>query len=190
MLLSATLSNVCVSVRPSVCQPAYMPMCKYICPTICSSVHPFICICECLFQCVNVSACGQGYNYLSVLLFDRQSAHPYKCNYTVLCMFLSGCLPDRILSVFVYVRPSLSLSPPVCVFKKQIILVLVCCSFGLYDFFSFVRPSVRSSARPPVLSSVRQFECQFLSLIHVCMSVIFLICNSKFLTSYVYSRVC
>ena len=60
MMLSVTLSNVCVSIRPSVCQPVCMPMCKYICPTICSSVHPFICIRECLFQRVNVSACGQG----------------------------------------------------------------------------------------------------------------------------------
>ena len=36
-----------------------------------SYVHPFICIRECLFQRVNVSACGEGLNYLSVLLFDR-----------------------------------------------------------------------------------------------------------------------
>ena len=64
----------------------------------------------------------------------------------------------------------------------------------LYRFarFLFVRPSVRSSVRPPILSSVRQFECKFLSLMHVCMSVIFIIFNSKFLASNfdIYSRVC
>ena len=57
MLLSATLSKICVSVRPSVCQPVCMPTCKFLCPTICSYVHPFICTRECLFQRVNVSAC-------------------------------------------------------------------------------------------------------------------------------------
>ena len=51
--------------------------------------------------------------------------------------------------------------------------------------------SFRSSVRPAVLSSIRQFECNFLSLMHVCMSVIFLISNFKFLTSNfdIYSRV-
>ena len=134
---------------------------------------------------------------MSVLLFDRQSAHPYQCKYTVLCMCLSVCQPDRILSVYVSVRllsvrissvyvsvRLLSVSPPVCVFKWQI--VLVCYSIGLYDFFSFVRPSDRPSVHPSCRGSVS------LSLIHVCMSVIFLISNSKFLTSNfdIYSRVC
>ena len=178
MLLSAILANVCVSVRPSVCQLACMPMCRFLCPTICSSVHPFICIIGCFFQRVNVSACGQG--YLSVLLFDRRSAHPYQCKYTVLFMFLSVCQPDRILSVCV--RPSVKC----CVFKLQIVLLLVCYSIGLYDFFSFVRPSDRPSVHPSCRRSVS------LSLMHVCMSVIFLISNSKFLTSNfdIYSRVC
>ena len=48
---------------------------------------------------------------------------------------------------------------------------------------SSVGRSDRPSVRPAVLSSVRQFECNFLSLMHVCMSVIFLISNFKFLTS-------
>lgn len=48
--------------------------------------------------------------------------------------------------------------------------------------FSF-RSSVRPIVRPPILSSVRQFECKFLSLMRVCMSVIFLISNSQLLTS-------
>ena len=49
----------------------------------------------------------------------------------------------------------------------------------------FVRPSTRLVVGPSVLM-------QFLSLMHVCMSVIFLISNSKFLTSNfdIYSRVC
>ena len=52
--------------------------------------------------------------------------------------------------------------------------------------------SFRSSVHPLVLSSVRQFECKFLSLTHVCLSVIVLISNSYLLTSNfdVYSRVC
>ena len=37
------------------------------------------------------------------------------------------------------------------------------------------RSSVRPIVRPAVLSSVLQFECKFLSLMHVCLSVIFLI---------------
>ena len=45
------------------------------------------------------------------------------------------------------------------------------------------RSSVRPIVRPAVLSSVRQFESKFLSLMHVCMSVIFLISNFKFPTS-------
>ena len=118
MLLSATMSNVCVSVRLSVCQPVCMPMCKFLCLTICSSVHPCICIRECLFQSVNVSDWWQGLNYLSVLLYDCQYAHPCKCtcNYTVLCIFLFFCQPDRILSAYVSVR-LFRVSPPVCVFK-------------------------------------------------------------------------
>ena len=74
----------------------------------------------------------------------------------------------------------------VCVFKLQIVLLLVCYSIGLYDFFSFVRPSDRPSVHPSCRRSVS------LSLMHVCMSVIFLISNSKFLTSNfdIYSRVC
>ena len=60
----------------------------------------------------------------------------------------------------------------------------------MISFRSAVRPSDRPSVRPAVLSSVRQFECKFLSLMHVCMSVIFLISNFKILNSNfdIYSR--
>ena len=152
MLLSATLSNVCVSVRPSVCQPVCMPTCKFLCPTICSYVHPFICIRECLFQRVNVNACGEDKTIcLSFYLIVNP---PIRTNVTtVLCMFLSVCQPDRILSVYVSVR-LLSVSPPVCVFKQQIVLVLVCYSIGLYDFFSSVRPFDRPSVHPSCRRSV------------------------------------
>ena len=53
------------------------------------------------------------------------------------------------------------------------------------------RSSVRPIVRPAVLSSVLQSECKFLSLMDVCLSVIFLISNFKFLTSNfdIYSRV-
>ena len=46
------------------------------------------------------------------------------------------------------------------------------------------RSSVRPIVRPAVLSSVLQFECNFLSLMHLCLSVIFLISNFKFLTLF------
>ena len=105
-------------------------------------------------------------------------------------MFLSVCQPDRILSVYVSVH-LLSVSPPVCIFKQQIELVLVCYSIGMYDFFSFVRPFDRPSVHPSCRRSV-SLNAIFLSLMHVCMSVIFLISNSKFLTCNcdIYSRVC
>ena len=80
---------------------------------------------------------------------------PIRTNVTIqfLCMFLSVCQPDRILSVYVFVR-LLSVSPPVCVFKQQIVLLLVCYSIGLYDFFSFVRPFDRPSVHPSCCRSV------------------------------------
>ena len=81
----------------------------------------------------------------------------------------------------------MSVRPPVCIFLCDI----VCYSISLYVFFPFVRPFERPSVRLVVLLSVRQFECKSLSLMHVFVSVIFLISNSKFLTSNfdIYSRV-
>ena len=148
-----------------------MPLRKYEYPTICSSVHRFIYIHECLFQRVNVSAVGEGKTiYLSLCLIVNPPNYKF-----CVCFCPSVCLCPCVRL--------LSASPPVCVFKSQI----VCYSIGLYVFLlSFIRPSV--------LSSVRQFECHFLSLMHVCMFVIFLTSNFLLLTltsNYdVYSRVC
>ena len=106
-------------------------------------------------------------------------------------MYVSLRLSTRSYIVCLCVRPSVK-----CKSACMRICAADCTSTSmlLYRFvrFLFFRPSVRSSVRPPVLSSVRQFECKFLSLMHVCMSKIFLISNSKFLTCNcdIYSRVC
>ena len=75
---------------------------------------------------------------------------PIRTNVNIqLCLCFSPSVSQIVYCLSVSVR---LLS--VCVFKLQIVLLLVCYSIGLYDFFSFVR----SSVRPPVLSSVRQFK--------------------------------
>ena len=88
---------------------------------------------------------GVGENVCqTVLLFDGLSVDPFVCNYTVLCMFLATvCLPVRVLSVYVSVRPCVRLSVFIYICD------IVCYSIGLYVFFPFVR----QSDRPSILSS-------------------------------------
>ena len=93
--------SACPSVHLSVSLDACVCAGFYVQQSVLLSILLYASL-DVFFQRVNVSACGQG--YLSVLLFDRRSAHPYQCKYTVLFMFLSVCQPDLILSVCV--RPS------------------------------------------------------------------------------------
>ena len=44
----------------------------------------------------------------TVFLFDGLSVHPFVCNYTVLCMFLSVCLSTGSSIVCLCIRPSVS----------------------------------------------------------------------------------
>ena len=77
---------------------------------------------------------------------------PIRTNVTIkFCVWIS----PSVYQVYVSVR-LLSVSLPVCVFKKQNVLVLVCYSIGVYDFFfrSSVRPIVRPSTRLVVGPSV------------------------------------
>ena len=80
----------------------------------------------------------------TVLLFYGLSVHPFKCNYTVLCMFQSECLSTGLSIVYVSLRPCVR--PSACM---HIFVILFNYSIGLYVFFSFIRPS----DSPSVLSS-------------------------------------
>ena len=96
---------------------------------------------------------------LTVLLFDGLSVHPFVCSYTVLFLFLSVCLPVRILSVYVSVCPSVHLYD-FCVIL--FVTLLVC----MFSSRSFVHPS----ERPSVLSSsVRMImhACKYFVYKHV-----------------------
>ena len=95
-----------------------------------------------------MSVCGHvGENVcLSVLLFDGLSVHPFICNYTVLCMFLSVCLSTSSNIICKCVRPSVSPSARLYAYFCVILFVTI---LVFYVFFPFVRPS----ERPSVLSS-------------------------------------
>ena len=116
--------------------------------------------------------------HLSVSMYACQCESMYVCPticfsvHHFICIY--ECLFQRV-NVSVYPP----VSPPVCVFKY------VTLSACMFSFRSSVRPIVRTFTR---LVVGRQFECNFLSLMHVCMSVIVLL----LLTSNfdVYSRVC
>ena len=134
---------------------------------------------------MSISACKRErlwarVKLFSVILFDRQSAHPFEYNYTVLYMFLSVCLPVRILSLYVSVHPSVCEGKDLLygyISSRLYVTLSVC-------MFSF-RPSVHSTVRPSTRLVVGpSARMQFSSLMHVCMSVIFLISNSGLLTSY------
>ena len=77
----------------------------------------------------------------TVLLFDDLSVHPFVCNYTALCMFLSVCLSTSSSIVCLYVRPCVRPSAYMHIFSD-----IVCNSIGLDVFFPFIRPSVLSSS--------------------------------------------
>ena len=80
---------------------------------------------------------GMGKNVCqTVLLFEGLFVHLFVCNYTVLCV--SVCLPVRVLSVYLTVRPSVRLYACIC--------DIVCYSIGFNVFFLFVRPSILSSS--------------------------------------------
>ena len=80
----------------------------------------------------------------TVLLFDGISVHPFVCNYTVLCLLLSVCLPTSSSIDCLCIR--LSVCPSVHLYAYFVILFI---TIGLYIFILFIR----SSDRPAVLSS-------------------------------------
>ena len=91
---------------------------------------------------------GVGKNVCqTVLLFDGLSVHPFVCNNTVLCMFLSVCLSISSSIVCLCVHPSVCPSACMNIFVILFVTQPVC----MFSFRSFVRPIVRPSCR---LSSV------------------------------------
>ena len=123
-------------------------------------------VCECLWAWVKM------FVKLSFYSMVYPSTRSFVIIQFCVCFCPSVCLPVLVLSVYVSVR----------VFVCMHIFCEMCLLFYRFVCFLSVRSSVRSSVHPPVLSSVCQFECKFLRLVHVCMSVIVFISNPNFYT--------
>ena len=90
---------------------------------------------------------GVGTNVcLTVLLFDGLFVHPFVCNYTVSCMFLSDCLSTSLNIVCLCGSVHVSVRR---LYAYSCVILFVTLSVCMLSFRSFVCPIVGTSCCLP-----------------------------------------